>query len=141
MSSDNRPWYKWYPKEFLADEKVQGLSPIAEVVYRRALDLMWQANACRLLDDCLKLANALSRGMTPETFKKAWLEIQTPGYELLKKTDCGKFLYSKRLRQQMEDIENKREKKVAAGKKGGQASAKAKGKQMLDVCFGKNAAN
>ena len=141
MSSDHRPWYKWWPKEFLSDEKVQGLSPIAELVYRRALDLMWQANACRLLNDCLKLANALSRGMTPETFEKAWQEIQTPGYELLKTSECGKYLYSKRLKKQMEDIENKREKKVMAGKLGGQASAQAKKKHLLEIRSNKKAAN
>ena len=141
MSSDKRPWFKWYPKEFLADEKVQSLSPLAELIYRRALDLMWQANACRLLGDCLRLANALSRGISSEDFKKAWDEIQTPGFELLKKDKDERFLYSKRLREQMQEIENKREKKVTAGRLGGQASAKAKVKQVLEMRSSKKAAN
>ncbi|GAG82373.1 unnamed protein product [marine sediment metagenome] len=33
MSAIYRPWYKWYPKDFMADEKVRALSPMAELVY------------------------------------------------------------------------------------------------------------
>ena len=127
MSSNHRPWYKWWPKDFIADEKVQCLSPIAELVYRRALDVMWQANDCRLLNLCLKLANALSRGLTQNEFEKAWDEIQTPGFELFKISDCGNWIYSKRLSEQMEEIENTRKERQKAGRKGGMKSHQAKG--------------
>ena len=91
MSSDRRPWYKWFPKDFVADEKVKSLSPLSELVYRRLLDTMWQSSACVLLNDCLRLANVAGGGLTDEQFEKAWSEIQTPGFELFKISDCGKF--------------------------------------------------
>ena len=121
MSSDNRPWYKWWPKEFNSDEKVQCLSPIAELVYRRALDVMWQSNACHLPSNCLKLANALSKGLTEDQFKNAWGEIQTPGYELFKSTECGNWVYSSRLKKQMQEFEKIRKKRIDAGRKGGRS--------------------
>ena len=120
MSSNRRPWYKWYPKDFRTDEKVQSLSPLSELVYRRLLDVMWQNSACLLLNDCLRLANTAGAGLSLDEFKKAWSEIQTSGFELFKTTDDGKWIYSKRLQGQIQDVENKRK----AGKKGGQASAK-----------------
>ena len=120
MSSNRRPWYKWYPKDFITDEKVQSLSANSELVYRRLLDVMWQSNRCFLLNVCLRLANTAGRGLTLDEFKKSWDEIQTPGFELFKTTDDGKWIYSKRLQEQLQDVENKEK----AGKKGGQASAK-----------------
>ena len=125
MSSNHRPWYKWWAKDFIADEKVQCLSPIAELVYRRTLDIMWQANDCRLLNNCFKLAYALSRGLTQEEFEKAWSEIQTPNFELFKTSECGNWIYSKRLLVQMEELESIREKRKAAGRKGGKKKTQA----------------
>ena len=122
MSSDRRPWYKWFPKDFVADEKVKSLSPLSELVYRRLLDTMWQSSACVLLNDCLRLANVAGGGLTDEQFEKAWSEIQTPGFELFKISDCGKFIYSERMNRQVEEIEIKQK----AGKKGGQAKSKQK---------------
>ena len=95
MSTGKRPWYKWYPKDFVADEKVQSLSPIAELIYRRLLDVMWQSNECRLLNVCLRLANMVGRGLTQEQFENAWSEIQTEGFELFKTTDDNRWIYSK----------------------------------------------
>jgi len=120
MSSDKRPWYKWYPKDFTTDEKVQSLSPTAELVYRRLLDIMWQSNACRLLNVCFRLANVAGKGLLQEEFEKAWDEIQTEGYELFKITPCGRYIYSQRLRDQMQALEVKQK----SGKKGGKASGK-----------------
>lgn len=125
MSSEKRPWYKWFPKDFVADEKVKSLSPISELVYRRLLDTMWQSSACVLLNDCLRLANVAGAGLLPEEFKKAWDEIQTPGYELFKITEDGQFIYSSRMQAQMQEIEIKAE----AGKKGGKKSGEARRKQ------------
>jgi len=123
MSSNKRPWYQWWPKDFVADEKVQCLSANAELVYRRTLDLMWQANDCRLLNNCLKLANGLSKGLSQEQFEIAWAEIQTEGFELLKTSSCGKWVYAQRLSTQMELVVKTSKKRIAAGKKGGQAIA------------------
>jgi len=131
MSSNLRPWYKWWPKDFIADEKVQCLSPLAELVYRRSLDIMWQANDGHLPNVCLKLANALSNKISEDDFKKAWNEIQSEGFELFKTTEDGKFIYSQRLLDQMKALERIREKRVKAGKKGGKATATANAKQVL----------
>ena len=126
MSSERRPWYKWYPKDFGMDEKVQSLSPIAELVYRRLLDIMWQSNACRLLNVCLKLAYTVGRGLPQDIFENAWLEIQTPGFELFKITEDGKWIYSKRLSEQMEVLE----KRTISGRKGGIASVKQRASKI-----------
>jgi len=138
MSSEKRPWYKWYPKDFNTDEKVQSLSPMSELIYRRLLDVMWQSNRCLLLNVCLRLANTAGKGLPYEEFEKCWQEIQTPGFELFKTTDDGKYIYSQRLMNQMQMLEIKKE----AGKKGGIASAKqrasksqAKAKQTLKQTF------
>ena len=91
---------------------------------------MWEANACQLPDDCHKIANAVSKGLTIEQFDSAWNEIQFPGFELFKKTKCGKFIYSKRLLEQMQRIEEISKKRKEAGRSGG----KSKGKQVLSNC-------
>lgn len=105
MSSNRRPWYPWYPKDFVVDEKVQGLSDDAELLYRRVLDVLWQANALQLPNNCLKLANQIARGWSKERFENAWNEMQHPGFELLKETDCGNFVYSPRLAREAQKIE------------------------------------
>lgn len=130
MSSSKRPWYQWWPKDFKADEKVQCLSPIAELIYRRVLDVMWEANDCQLPSNCLKIANAVGKGLSEDEFKNAWSEIQSEGFELLKTSKCGKFIYSKRLVEQMKNIELISKKRQAAGRKGGKANAK----QMVSKC-------
>ena len=122
MSSTRRPWYKWFPKDFATDEKVKSLSPISELVYRRLLDTMWQSSACVLLNDCLRLANVAGSGLTQEQFENAWSEIQTDGFELFKITDCGKFIYSNRMKNQIDEIE----KRSKSGSLGGKASVQAR---------------
>jgi len=124
MSSERRPWYPWYPRDFNQDEKVKCLSDDAELLYRRALDVMWQANTCQLPSNCLRLANALARGWTIERFQKAWEEIQNPGCELFKTTDDGNFIYSKRLLSELEKFTELSNRRKELGKIGGQATAK-----------------
>jgi hypothetical protein len=127
MSSSRRPWYPWYPKDFNQDEKVRMLSDDAELVYRRALDVLWQANDQQMPSNCLALANALARGWSTERFKNAWDEIQKPEYELLKTTDDGKWVYSKRLKLEAEKIASLCKIRRKSASKGGQASAQARG--------------
>jgi hypothetical protein len=130
MSSDNRPWYQWWPKEFNGDEKVQCLSPLAELIYRRTLDVMWQANDGHLPNNCQKLANALSKGIPPNEFEKLWAEIQTPGFELFKTSKDGDKIYSDRLVKQIQALKITSKKRSYAGKKG----AEARAKQMVSNC-------
>lgn len=115
MSSERRPWYPWYPKDFGLDEKVQGLSDDAELLYRRILDVLWQSNELQVPYNCIKLLNQIARGWTRERFDSAWEEIQYPGFELLKISDDGLFVYSKRLKKEAEKIttiSNKRKKSI-----------------------------
>lgn len=133
MSSNRRPWYPWYPKDFVVDEKVQGLSPIAELVYRRALDVMWQANALQLPNHLLKLCNQLGKGLPEKSFKDAWNEIQFPGFELFKISDDGNWIYSKRLIDEATKIEKISKIRKKAGEKGG--------KQLQSICKANAKAN
>lgn len=125
MSSSRRPWYPWYPKDFVVDEKVQALSPLAELLYRRALDVMWQANTCQLPNNSQKLANQIGKGLSQQQFESAWSEIQFEGFELFKTTEDGLWIYSKRLLIEAEKIENIQEKRRELGQKGGLAKATA----------------
>ena len=131
MSSHRRPWYPWYPKDFISDEKVQSLSPYAELLYRRALDVMWQANDQQLPNVCLKLFNAIGKGLDKKSFDEAWSEVQFSGFELFKTTEDGQWIYSTRLKSEAERIEIISKKRSAFGKKGYQAKAKANAKQKL----------
>jgi hypothetical protein len=126
MSSDRRPWFSWYPRDYIADEKVKALSDDAELVYRRALDVLWQSNDLQLPNNCLKLANQLARGWSAERFESAWNEIQTPGFEILKTTEDGLWVYSKRLCKEAKKIENISKKRSESGKK--------RAKQMFSNC-------
>lgn len=137
MSSDKRPWYKWYPKDFRTDDKVQCLSPMAELVYRRILDVMWQNSACVLLNDCLKLANAAGGGLSREEFEKCWSEIQTEGFEIFKTTEDKRWIYSKRLSEQLQELENKKKAGSIGGKKRASRQSsriQAKSKQNPSTC-------
>ena len=118
MSSSRRPWYKWFPKDFTSDEKVRCLSPIAELIYRRALDLMWQSNSICLPNAMPLLYQALGAGIEKDVFDDAWSRIQYINFELLKVSDDGKWLFSKRLRREAQELEEQSNKKQAAGIKG-----------------------
>jgi len=131
MSSNRRPWYPWYPKDFIVDEKVQSLSDDAELLYRRVLDLLWQANDLQMLNNCSKLANALCKNWTKDRFDLAWEEIQTPGFELLKTSNCGNFVYSKRLLEEAQKIENISKTRAKAAKaKHMQSKSRAKAEHV-----------
>jgi hypothetical protein len=121
MSSSRRPWFPWCPKEFISDEKVKGLSDDAELLYRRALDCMWEASAVHMLSNSLTIANQIARGWSTERFEKAWSELFRPGWEIFKTSECGNFIYSERLRREACKIENISKIKSQNGKK---ASAK-----------------
>lgn len=124
MSSSRRPWYPWYPKDFNQDEKVKSLSDDAELLYRRALDVMWQANDQHLLSNCQLLLNQIARGWQKERFQNAWNELIFPGFELLKTTEDGKWVYSKRLCDEAKKIQTINIKRKESGKKGGLTKAK-----------------
>ena len=118
MSSHKRPWYKWYPKDFNQDEKVRCLPPLAEVVYRRALDLMWQSNDIRIPIAMRLLYESLGKGIAEDDFAIAWERIQYPDFELFKVSKDEKWLYSTRLRKENDEIIEMSNARSAAGIKG-----------------------
>lgn len=124
MSAKRRPWYQWWPQQFSNDEKTRCLSPIAELIYRRTLDVMWEANDGHLPSNCFKIANAVGKGLTDEQFNSAWDEIQSPGFELFKITKNGDFIYSQRLIEQIQRAEKISKSRVKNGRKGGKANTK-----------------
>lgn len=112
MSCDKRPWYKWFPKDFISDEKVKCLPPLAELVYRRALDLMWQSNNIRIPNAMPLLYQSLGNGMSIAEFNDAWDRIQYPDFELFCVSEDKKWFISNRLKAQadeLSDISNKRQ--------------------------------
>ena len=129
MSSNRRPWYKWWPKDFNQDEKVKGLGWDAELIYRRLLDVMWQSNDCRLPNDINYLSNAVAIALPKELFATAWLQIQREKFELFIEDDG--WIYSERLKKEMEDVFKLSNKRSKYGKKGGKAKATANDKQKL----------
>lgn len=118
MSSEKRPWYSWYPKDFTADEKVKCLPPLAELVYRRALDLMWQSNDIRIPNAMPLLYESLGKGIESHEFASAWERIQYPEFELFRYSDDKKWVFSSRLRQEYDKIVINSEKRKNAGKAG-----------------------
>lgn len=118
MSTNNRPWYPWYPKDFNGDEKVRCLPPYAELIYRRALDVMWQANDIRIPNAMRLLYESLGKGIAEDDFKEAWGRIQYPDFELFRVTDDKKWVFSKRLRAEMDKIIETVNARSIAGAKG-----------------------
>ena len=121
MSSSRRPWYPWYPNDFNGDEKVKCLPPLAELIYRRALDLMWQSNSIRIPAAMPLLLQSLGSGIEPHEFELMWERIQYPDFELFRTEDDGKWVYSDRLRKEADHIKDLSEKKKNAGKTGAKA--------------------
>jgi len=144
MSSHKRPWYKWYPKDFNQDEKVRCLPPLAEVVYRRALDLMWQSNDIRIPSAMRLLYESLGKGITEDDFAIAWERIQYPDFELFKVSKDEKWLYSARLRKENDEIIEMSNMRSAAGIQGAKArwnEGKKKVKKRLKQTHNKRITN
>lgn len=118
MSCERRPWYPWYPKDFGQDEKVRCLPALAELVYRRALDLMWQSNRICLPNEIRLLAQSLGSGMSESEFDEVWKRIQYPDFELFKVSEDGKWVYSERLKREAAKIETIVNKRKIASEKG-----------------------
>jgi len=115
MSCDKRPWFKWFPKDFISDEKVKCLPPLAELIYRRALDLLWQSNSIRIPNAMPLLYQSLGNGIAIADFNDAWGRIQYPNFELFSVSDDEKWLTSARLKAQADDLSGISKKRQVAG--------------------------
>lgn len=129
MSSSRRPWYPWNPKEFNNDEKVKCLTPLAELIYRRLLDVMWENNDIRMPNAIDLLYDCCGKGITKDEFAIAWARIQYPNFELFKVSEDKKWITSRRLASEAAKIADKSKSRKTAGKKGAEKRWKAKLKQ------------
>ena len=94
MSDNRRPYFKFFPRDWLSDEKVRALSFFSRGVYMEILALIWKSSSCSLPADFDRLSRII--GLPKNEFEKAWEEIQFPGQEMLRVTR-GK-VYSTRLK-------------------------------------------
>lgn len=113
---------EWNCYEYNSDPVAMALSPLADLLYRRMMDLFWLSPDCRFPAVLEKLYNAIGRGLSQDEFSKAWLELQHDSFEAFSVTKDGQWLYSKKLQ-----ARNRLSKKRAdAGRKGGQVIKKTK---------------
>lgn len=144
MSSQKRPWYKWYPKDFNQDEKVRCLPALSELIYRRALDVMWQNNDIRMPNAMRLLYESLGKGIAEDDFAIAWERIQYPDFELFKVSEDEKWISSTRLTKENDEIIEMANTRSSAGIKGAMArwhGEKKKGKKKPKQTHSKRIAN
>jgi len=70
MKDNQRPWFKFYPRDWLSDEKVRALSFRARGVYMEIISLMWKSRTCKLPNDLKRLARMV--GLPQDDFVKIW---------------------------------------------------------------------
>ena len=68
MSSDRRPWYKWYPKDFVYISEVQYFSDIEELIYRRLMDLIAISETVSFENNHRKIYSKIGSGLDFEIF-------------------------------------------------------------------------
>lgn len=91
MSSHRRPWFKWYPKEFMLDARIMSLSADAELLCRRMIDLMALSSDYTITGDIFTL-NALTwPDMPPDDFGRLYESIQHPGFSVFTELPNGRL--------------------------------------------------
>jgi len=111
MSS--RPWYKWYPGDYLAD--TYSLSWDADLLYRRILDALWEHGSLPTdLGDLSKICR-----IDPRKIRRIFPEVLPYLSEI-----SGRYHHPKMTEQRAQAIEHGR-KARKAGRKGGVANAEA----------------
>lgn len=114
----SRPWYKWYPADFLADTRLLSLEE--KGAYRELLDALWTYGP---LEDSDQVRGKLL-GSYARTTARVWTKLK-PFFVI----SGGKFDHPKLAEQRAELIELQG-KRAAAGAKGGKAKALASAKQL-----------
>ena len=133
MATD-KPWYAWYPKDFMTDDKVAFLSRSAELTYRRLLDYCWIKDAS-LPNNETKLAG-MAR-LSVEDFHKDWAEIQQEDDPcFVAHPEDAKKLTNKRMFKEWLKAKERIEKARENGKRGGRPK-KGSGKQKKPNPFQK----
>ena len=107
------PWFKFYPAEYLTDRKINELSFEERGILMSIWCLIVRQNEISL--DTKLIAKQI--GIEHKRLSKFWSNLEP----FLSKTDTG--YYSKRLRDEMEDYEEKANVFAERGRKAGIASA------------------
>jgi hypothetical protein len=113
------PWYRWFPSDFGGSIKVKAMSDLAELVYRRLLDALWESKDCLLPEDLPFLHNVLLPKRPFSEFEAVWSELTRPGFEVITRPVEG-MISNRRISCELEDTRALIEKKRAAGKIGAQ---------------------
>lgn len=126
MSNKIKPM-KWDCVYHNSDPKIIALSPLAELLYRRAMDLFWQSPGCRFPNVFIKLYNSIGRGFNQDQFSSCWLELQHDGFEAFQVSKDGQWIFSKKL------VDDNRllKKRADAGRKGGRVKKGTKTAKKL----------
>jgi len=83
MSCDKRPWFKWFPKEYMLKPEVMALNDTAELLYRRILDELAMAPSMSIDSDKTSVFALVGRGIERDVFDDAFDSLFTEGFEAL----------------------------------------------------------
>lgn len=113
MSDNGRPWFKFSPRDFLSDEKVQALSLESVGAYTILLCVLWKSSDGRIPNDNNAIQNIIK--CDNGTFKKIWFQLmpENPKRRIFKTEtdDYGdEWIYSKRLDDERRDVIERSEK-------------------------------
>jgi uncharacterized protein YdaU (DUF1376 family) len=73
VSAEKKPWYPWYPRNFLADEQVLVMTLEQEGVYRRLLDHQWLHGS---IPSELPALAAICKGIPVASMRKLWEAVK-----------------------------------------------------------------
>lgn len=121
------PWYRWFPSDFSGSIKVKAMSDMAELVYRRLLDALWESEECMLPEDLPFLHNVLLPKGSFDEFKAAWAEITRPGFEAITRPVEG-MVSNRRIRAELEDARAM----IAQKREAGRLSAAARARRAAE---------
>lgn len=131
MSDHSRPWFKFYPRDWLSDEKVRAISLTARGAYVEILSCMWKSSTGYLPNDEKRLQNML--GVSKEEFSEIWDELMPEDPQDRIFSIQKNRLFSKRLEKERKELIELSKMRSGYGKMGGRP--KANEKQNESICF------
>jgi hypothetical protein len=125
------PWYRWFPSDFGGSIKVKAMSDLAELVYRRLLDALWESKDCLLPEDLPFLHNVLLPRRPFSEFEAVWSELTRPGFEVITRPAEG-MISNRRILLELEDTRAMIEQKKAAGRRSAELRAERAAKAAAE---------
>lgn len=114
--------------DFLSDGRAIGLSKNAELVARRAIEIMIWIDAHRLPTNFDQLKRSIGADMTPAEFRAALAEVRNPDTGIFQISPNNDYMFCKRLTEYFDRVQYISKKRSIAGQKGGSAKSSAKRK-------------